>query len=122
MEEGGRKLGIDMSKNGNQPVDVDGYVYPTDLDNQDELPLELPDNLMTTCLYNAAEWGVEVVNGTGTIIWKRTSVPIKKRVVFDLAHYCKRTLIRLQVKLLVQQQWEMPPSAKIRLYQTWNIL
>jgi hypothetical protein len=33
-----------------QPVDVDGYVYPTDLDNQDELPLELPDNLMTTCL------------------------------------------------------------------------
>ena len=31
-------------------VDVDGYVYPTDLDNQDELPLELPDNLMTTCL------------------------------------------------------------------------
>lgn len=56
---------------------TDGYVYPSTFDDEEDLPLELPENLMTACFYNFGERGAEVANGAGTIVWRKTHRAMK---------------------------------------------
>lgn len=62
-----------------EPQFVDDYEYPSRLDQQEELSMEYPENIMTACHYSFAERAPEVAtNAQLTVVWEQRKKTIKK--------------------------------------------